>query len=379
MKPIEIYIHIPFCMQKCRYCDFLSYAAADEVKEKYLVALVEEISYYAKDFAEYEVDTVFIGGGTPSCIDAKWIEEIMECIKTHFKCNPDWEVSMEANPGTVTKDKLDCYKEAGINRISFGLQSAHNKELKMLGRIHTYEEFKESFRLAREAGFTNINVDLMSALPGQSLESYRESLSKVVELKPEHISAYSLIIEEGTDFYRNLNALEPILPSEDEEREMYAYTEEFLGSHGYKRYEISNYAKEGMECRHNVGYWRRKDYVGFGLGAASCVNNVRFSNTSDMTEYVGEKAEGDWKTIRKNIQILSREEQMEETMFLGLRMMEGVNVSEFEKTFGTSIHGVYGSVLKKGQEEGLLTVGDYASLTPKGIDVSNYVMAQFLF
>ncbi len=379
MKPIEIYIHIPFCLQKCRYCDFLSYAASDETKEKYLKALVEEMTYYAKDYAEYEVDTIFIGGGTPSCIDAKWIEKIMECIRMNYKCNSDWEVSMEANPGTVTKEKLECYKRAGINRISFGLQSAHNEELQMLGRIHTYEEFEESFRLARETGFANINVDLMSALPGQNLRSYKETLSKVIELEPEHISAYSLIVEEGTDFYNNMEWLESVLPSEDEEREMYTYTGEFLASKGYLRYEISNYAKPGMECRHNVGYWRRKDYVGFGLGAASCVNNVRFCNTSDMSEYVSEKTDGDWMTICKNVQSLSKEEQMEETMFLGLRMTEGVDVFEFEKAFGDSVQNVYENVLEKCKEEGLLSVGEYVSLTSRGIDVSNYVMAQFLF
>ena len=379
MKPIEIYIHIPFCIQKCRYCDFLSYAASEEVKKQYFEALLEEIRYHAKELSEYEVDTVFIGGGTPSCVDAKWIEQIMDCIRKYFTCHSLWEVSIEANPGTVTLDKLNSYRNAGINRISFGLQSSKDEELKILGRIHTYQEFLESFELARKAGFSNVNVDLMSALPKQDFASFKGTLHSVAQLEPEHLSVYSLIIEEGTEFYKNKDLLEKWLPSEDIEREMYAYTGAFLASCGYEKYEISNYAKKGFACRHNIGYWTRKDYAGFGLGAASCVQNQRFSNTSSIEEYIHTKRTGKWEEIRQDKHSLSKEEQMEETMFLGLRLMNGVGTDEFLNTFGISIGDVYGSVLAKGQKEGLLKVTDRIALTKKGIDVSNYVMAQFLF
>lgn len=379
-KELEIYVHIPFCVKKCRYCDFLSATAEEEVQDAYMEALCKEITGRSGDYTEYRVVTVFIGGGTPSAIKPTWISRILGVIKQEYCLAQEAEVTMEMNPGTVTEQSLEIYKACGINRLSIGLQSANNEELKKLGRIHTYEDFLNSFSMARRAGFDNINVDIMSALPGQDLESYKHTLEKVVKLNqsPEHISAYSLIIEEGTPFYDAYEAGRLDLPSEDCEREMYTYTELFLKKHGYERYEISNYAKPGKECRHNIGYWERRDYLGFGIGAASLVDNHRFSNTLNREDYIAEPC-----SRYEEIQSLSIAEQMEETMFLGLRMVKGVSEERFETTFGVSLKQVYGAVIQKHEKEGLLKhyndKGEHwIALTEKGLDVGNYVMADFL-
>ena len=311
---------------------------------------------------------------------------------------------MEANPGTVTKEALLSYRKAGINRLSIGLQSADDGELKLLGRIHTYRDFLQTYQWAQEAGFTNINLDIMSALPEQSVENYKKTLETVLSLRPQHISAYSLIVEEGTPFYEKygqesekLQATgekQPDLPSEEEEREMYALTEKLLAAAGYHRYEISNYALPGRECRHNLVYWKRGNYVGFGLGAASMVENVRFENTRKMQEYLAEYAgvpdaepvfadvaQGDMQQIFRgeNVHPLSQQEQMEETMFLGLRLTEGVSKAEFHRQFGVSMEQIYGEVIQENTAQGLLAdEAGYLRLTREGMDLSNYVMAQFL-
>lgn len=424
MKSISIYIHIPFCVKKCQYCDFLSAPADSRAQEVYLRALKQEIREQAARYREYEVQTVFIGGGTPTAVPCENLCEVLKTVFTCYRVNPHAEISMEANPGTVTKETLLSYRKAGINRISIGLQSADDVELKLLGRIHTYRDFQQTYRWAQEAGFTNINLDIMSALPGQSVENYKKTLETVLSLKPQHISAYSLIVEEGTPFYEKygqesekLQATgekQPDLPSEEEEREMYALTEKLLAAAGYHRYEISNYALPGRECRHNLVYWKRGNYVGFGLGAASMVENVRFENIREMQEYLAEYAgmpdaepvfaevaQGDKQalsneqefslredthfeneqelSIRENVHLLSLQEQMEETMFLGLRLTEGVSKAEFHRQFGVSMEQIYGEVIRKNTAKGLLIdEAGYVCLTREGMDLSNYVMAQFL-
>ena len=376
---MELYVHIPFCVKKCAYCDFLSFPQGEEIQRRYVEKLMEEIRTVSAGFHDTPVSSVFVGGGTPSVLKARWMKELFDCLRASFHIEETAEISMEANPGTVDREQLRIYREAGINRLSFGLQSADNRELKALGRIHTWEEFLESFRLAREAGFSNLNVDLMSALPGQTVESWMDTLKKTADLDPEHISAYSLIIEEGTPFFEayGTGRGDGILPDEDAEREMYHRTREFLKDRGYERYEISNYAKGGRECRHNKGYWQRIDYLGLGLGASSLLDHMRFSNTADMKEYIGNSAFPD--KIRQNMESLTEADEMAEFMFLGLRMTEGVSMEAFAEYFGKNMENVYGEVLKKHLEIGMLEQkGDRIYLSRKGIHVSNGVMADFL-
>lgn len=381
-KDLEIYIHIPFCVRKCAYCDFLSGPADDKSMECYVEKLIDEIyAHGASDsLGENIVTTIFLGGGTPSVLSGEQMQRIMSAIQDVFGIDVNAEISMEANPGTVTKEKLEIYKQAGINRISFGLQSANNEELKLLGRIHTWEEFLESFQLARECGFDNINVDLISAIPKQTVESWESSVSQVISLNPEHISAYSLIIEEGTPFFEKYGEGtegESVLPSEEDEREMYHRTEELLEEAGYHRYEISNYAKVGRECQHNLGYWERKNYLGIGLGASSLVNNVRYKNTDELEYYIQYASE--LSEIQENREVLSQTEQMEEFIFLGLRKIQGIAVKEFEIVFGNSLEECYGEGIRRMCDEKLLMMEDgFLKLTKKGIDISNYVFAEIL-
>ncbi len=381
-KELELYIHIPFCVKKCRYCDFLSAPAEEKIQRAYVDALLWEIAEYEEP-EDQEVVTVFFGGGTPSVLPGEEIGRILSALKEKFVFAEDAEISLEANPGTVDAEKLSSYREAGINRLSLGLQSADEKELRVLGRIHTYEMFLESVNLARNAGFSNLNVDLMSALPGQTAASWEETLKKVIALHPEHISAYSLIIEEGTPFYeeyakdvkrRDLGEKPEFLPSEEEERFLYQRTKELLSEAGYEQYEISNYARKGRECRHNVGYWKRRNYVGFGLGAATLLNPVRYKNTDCLEDYLA----GDFS--KKEFLVLTKDNQIEETMFLGLRMKEGVSKEAFLKTFSCPLDVVYGREIEKLKKEGLLAETESrVFLTEKGVDVSNYVLSAFLF
>ena len=371
-KPLELYIHIPFCVKKCDYCDFLSGPAGKERQREYFQALEREIAA-VPDFSDREITTVFIGGGTPSVPDPSLVGEMLDQIRNKFFVAPDAEITIEANPGTLYKEKLQIYLEHGINRLSLGLQSPQNRELKILGRIHTWEEFQESFFMARDAGFSNINIDLMSAIPEQTYADWEKNLRTVAGLSPEHISAYSLIIEEGTPFgERKLK-----LPDEDTEYRMYENTAGILEEYGFHQYEISNYAKGGRECRHNKGYWQRIDYLGLGLGASSLLEHMRFSNTADMKEYIGNSAFPD--KIRQNMESLTEADEMAEFMFLGLRMTEGVSMEAFAKYFGKNMENVYGEVLKKHLEIGMLEQkGDRIYLSRKGIHVSNGVMADFL-
>ena len=379
-RELELYIHIPFCVKKCAYCDFLSGPASNQQIEEYVQALIEEIRYY-KEFAKnYEVSTVFWGGGTPSLLTGEQMKALMETLGQTFFIRQNAEITMEANPGTVTVEKLLACQKAGINRISFGLQSVNNEELKMLGRIHTYEEFLESYEAARKAGFQNINVDLISAIPKQTVSSWEQTLQTIISLQPEHISAYSLIVEEGTTFaklYGEGCKLEHLLPMEEDERRMYERTEELLREAGYHRYEISNYAKEGYECQHNLGYWERKEYLGLGLGASSLIEETRFHNTDEMEEYLRDA--NNPILLRREQEKLDRQEQMEEFVFLGLRKIRGIQEEKFAEMFGEDIWDCYGKNLERVIKEGLLEREEgVLRLTRKGIDVSNYVFYEIL-
>ncbi len=414
-RELELYIHIPFCARKCAYCDFLSFAAPERVYRDYMDKLLEEICGQGPNFQEYRVSTIFVGGGTPSILPADLIMELFATLSENFDISPDAEITMEANPGTLTMEKLEVYRQSGINRLSIGLQSADDKELKYLGRIHSYDSFLKSFQRARQAGFKNINVDLMSALPGQDVHSWKNTLKKVMMLKPEHISAYSLIIEEGTPFYERFGEPQgkqssvvcgesdadrggalpapktaaeiaaraavmtlPDLPDEDTDREMYHLTKEMMAAHGYDRYEISNYAKKGYECRHNIGYWTGVEYLGLGLGASSYTYGYRYHNTENLQEYLSLNLyEGG--AAARDIEELSLEDKMEEFMFVGLRMMKGVSGSEFLERFGQNMWNVYGDALKKLEQQGLIEVdAPMVRLTELGIDVSNVVLSEFL-
>ena len=399
-KKLEIYVHIPFCAKKCAYCDFLSFPGNMRMRREYTDKLLEEIRIQSSFVREYQVDTIFLGGGTPSVLDVTDITAIMGTLKEHYDIAPDAEITIEVNPGTVKMEGLVAYREAGINRVSMGLQSADDTELRYLGRIHTYDEFLKSFQRVRMAGFTNVNVDLISAIPGQTPESWRNTLKKTAMLKPEHISAYSLIVEEGTPFYdrygghvemesyemsqeerRRLMAL-PDLPDEDTEREMYYMTRNCLAEQGYERYEISNYARPGFECRHNVGYWTGTGYLGLGLGASSYLEGCRFHNTSDFQSYVSAHLDDEaefCQALRQDMEQLSVKSKMEEFMFLGLRLTRGVSVEGFITRFGQSIRNVYGGVIDKLEREGLLEhKNGYYRLTERGLDLSNYAMSLVL-
>ena len=373
---MELYLHMPFCVRKCAYCDFLSFPTDQETQNLYTRRLREDIDAMGKKYGDIPVDTIFIGGGTPSVPDSALIVGIMEHVRKAFHVAEGAESSMEANPGTVTREKLTDYRRAGINRLSFGLQSANDRELKLLGRIHTWAEFLESFHLARECGFTNINIDLMSALPGQTRESWKDTLKRVTDLNPEHISAYSLIIEDGTPFGEKYGSEEgrKLLPDEDSEREMYYETKRFLQECGYERYEISNYAKPGRACRHNIGYWTGLPYLGLGLGASSYMDGCRFAVNSDMKQYLEEKP-GMFTDVEK----LTKKDMEEEFFYVGLRMTAGVSLPEFERRFGVSAKDVYPGLMEMFVEEkAAVFQGDRFVLTDYGLDVSNYIMAQFL-
>ncbi len=396
MKPLELYIHIPFCVRKCDYCDFLSKAYDEKVQQRYTNALLKEIRYMGRQMKEYQIVTLFIGGGTPSWLDEALMIDIIKCVHQSFQVSPEAEVSIECNPGTVTEAKFNVYRSLGMNRISIGLQSANDEELKLLGRIHTWEHFLHTYELARNCGFHNINIDVMTGLPGQSSEKLMHTLQQVVRLKPEHISAYSLIIEPGTPFYEQykFDAVKQhagmdteFLPSEDEEFQLGKMTQQYLMEHGYHQYEISNYAKAGYECKHNIGYWQRASYLGLGIGAASLIEETRYSNVRDIYNYM-EKLEAlsEVETVQElyspvweEIEPVSRKAAMSEFMYLGLRMNCGITRDAFEAYFGVPIEAVYKDGIDKLRGEGLLDMKEgRIFLTEQGQDVSNYALAEFL-
>ncbi len=381
-----IYIHIPFCVHKCIYCDFLSAPADDAVKYAYTKALINEIRNTAdKQVIDKQINdnqtrdkitSIFFGGGTPSVLPDGCIADILMAVRDCFDIEDDAEITMECNPGTVNESRLSEYRAAGVNRLSFGLQSADNNELKMLGRIHTFEQFVESFRLARKAGFNNINVDLMSAIPGQTEATLENTFDKVMVLQPEHISVYSLILEDGTYLADNIDKFPPV-PDEDEDRRMYHMTKERLHSAGYERYEISNYSRKGFECRHNLLYWNRGEYYGFGCSAAGFIGNERYSDIRDVKKYI--ELNGDIEKLHEKIEILTKEDAIEEFMFLGLRKMAGVDVMDFQRRFGVPIENVYAKEIEYNIDKGLLIrQGDMLKLTEYGTDICNTVMSDFI-
>lgn len=380
---MELYIHIPFCVRKCNYCDFLSFPAGSESIESYCRALDEEICRTAEIIYEKQEDrntgrisTIFVGGGTPSVLAPEQIRRLFFCLRQNFSISPDAEISMEANPGTLTREKLAACMEAGVNRLSIGLQSSDDALLKVLGRIHTWEQFLDNYREARKTGFQNINIDLMSSLPGQTLSGYLKTLEQVTELRPEHISSYSLILEEGTPFFDSED-IRRRLPDEAVDREMYERTKELLHERGYERYEISNYAKEGFACRHNIGYWDGVPYLGLGLGASSYYDSARFSNEISMKKYLEHPFIPFQE--RQDYYVTEIKDRIEDYMIFGLRKMSGVSLSRFAREFGVSMEKIYGGVIRRYADMGLLVMeGDTLRLTDAGIDVSNRIFEEFL-
>lgn len=374
MKNLGVYIHIPFCKRKCAYCDFTSFSGKAKLIDKYIEALKQEINKTKIDKQEYLVSTIYFGGGTPSYIDSKHIIEILKLIKEKFNIHENAEITIEINPGTVTEEKLKDYYNAGINRISFGLQSTNSELLKLVGRIHSYFSFLEGYNLARDIGFKNINVDLMIGLPVQTLEDVKRDLERIIELKPEHISVYSLIVEEGTKIEQKIRDKELYLPSETLERKMYWTVKEELERSGYMHYEISNFAKRSFESKHNMSCWSQEEYIGFGLAAHSYINNTRYSNTINFEEYFV------WSESSKIIhERQTKEDKMKEYMLLGLRKIEGVKISEFKNRFIDNPIYLYKEVLNKLVTQELIEIEeDSIKLTSKGIDLANLVWEEFV-
>ncbi len=375
-KELGIYIHIPFCKQKCYYCDFISYSDKCSEISDYIDCLIKEVEQF--DFSNYKVTSIYIGGGTPSYVDSKYIKQIL--AKLHEKVKFEKvEITIEVNPGTVTRKKLQDYEEAGINRISIGLQSTEDRLLRQIGRIHTYQEFLETYHLAKEIGFKNINVDLMLGLPNQTIQDLKESLNKIIQLDPNHISVYSLIIEEKTKIAKLLQEGKIELPTEEQERNMYWYVKNQLELHGYHHYEISNFAKKGKESRHNMNCWNQEEYIGFGVAAHSYINNVRFSNTSNVEEYIENMNHAN---NQKNVRIEEKqtlEDKRNEFMMLGFRKLDGVNISKFKEKFIENPIFLYRDKLNKLVEEDLIEIDlNHMKLTNKGLDFANLVFEEFI-
>ena len=410
-KELGIYIHIPFCQHKCDYCDFVSFSNKQEYIENYIEAVKKEISNYFKEkilLETYTVTTIYIGGGTPSYINSKYICEIMEVLENNLKQNPikleDMEITIEVNPGTVNKEKLEQFRKAKINRLSIGLQSTNNKILKEIGRIHTFEQFLETYQMAKEVGFDNINVDLMIGLPNQTIEDIKRSLEEVIQLNSTHISVYSLIIEEGTVIAQKIEKHQLQEMDEELERNMYWYVKNTLELNGYTHYEISNFAKEGKESKHNLNCWKQKEYIGIGLSAHSYLNYVRYTNTSEMEQYITRMDNLNGKIVKdilklsknkektnleeneKNIEaiyeleeIQDLEDRKKEYMLLGLRKIEGVQISKFKEKYIDNPIFLYRKELEKLMEEKLVIIdGDYIKLTNKGLDLANLVWEEFV-
>ena len=371
MKEIGVYIHIPFCKRKCLYCDFVSFANKQELQKDYIQALKKEIQNWKND--AYKIKTIYIGGGTPSYIDSNYISEIINLVGNAPS------ITIELNPGTVTKEKLLVYKNAGINRLSIGLQSTNDNLLKQIGRIHNYNQFLETYNLARELGFNNINVDLMTGLPNQSIKDIKQSLEDICRLNPEHISVYSLIVEESTPIQKLIDNGELELPDEETERQMYWYVKDYLELNGYKHYEISNFAKPGFESEHNLDCWNQKEYIGFGAGAYSYLNKKRFGNISNLEKYIQNCNSNNFE---KNVileEAQDKNQQMNEYMILGLRKIDGISIQKFEEKFNENPILLFRKELQKLYENKLLTIdGDIIKLSNKGLDLANIVWEEFV-
>lgn len=370
MKPLSLYIHIPFCKKKCLYCDFPSFTNCESEYEGYIKALLNEISEKSYELKDYKINTIFIGGGTPTVLPSSYIGKIIDLIVTKFDVSKEAEITIEANPGTVDKKSLNELSNMYINRISMGVQAWQNKHLENLGRIYKINDFIKNYFEVREAGFNNVNLDLMFALPNQTLDDWQETLENIIKLSPEHISAYSLILEEGTPFY---NMYKPI--DDELDRNMYYLAKEMLNDYGYNQYEISNFSKFGYESKHNIVYWKTEEYIGLGLGSHSYIDNVRFHNTYDMKKYICQNG----IEIIEDIEKLLVEDRMSEFMFMGLRMNSGVKNNIFVERFGHNIKDIYNEEIGYLLEKKLIIEKeDGISLTNRGIDVSNFVFEKFL-
>ena len=378
MERFGIYIHIPFCVKKCSYCDFVSFCSDEKIWEQYTNAVVCEIENKKIENPK-KVTTIYIGGGTPSLIPENYIVKIINTVKSRFKIEKSAEITIEVNPGTVTEKKLVAYKNVGINRISIGLQSAEDRILKLIGRIHNYQTFLSTYNLTRNIGFENINVDLMLAIPTQTKEELLNNLNKVIELKPNHISLYSLIVEENTEIKKALEVGNLEYVDEKVEREMYWKTKRILEKNGYFHYEISNFAKRGFESKHNMDCWNQEEYIGFGIAAHSYINNKRFSNISNLEEYIKNINE---ENFEKNIELhenQTKQDKMKEYMMIGLRKIDGISISEFERRFRISPLFYFRFEIDKLVKENLLEVDlDYIKLTKKGLDFANIVFEEFI-
>ena len=374
-KELGIYIHIPFCKSKCYYCDFISYTNKESYIEEYIKNIIKELEQY--NLSNYNVTTIYIGGGTPSFINEKYIVKLLEILKSKLLKNQtnfeDIEITIEINPGTVTKLKIEQYKKAGINRVSIGLQSTNNAILKQIGRIHTYEEFLQAYQAIKAAGIENINIDLMIGLPNQTIQMLKTTLEEIKKLNPSHVSVYSLIVEENTKIKKMLDKKELQLPSEELERQMYWYVKNTLELNGYIHYEISNFAKEGKQSKHNLNCWEQKEYIGLGLSAHSYLNNVRYSNSA----FIGEEG---WNFNNKTVEEKQTlEDKKKEYMLLGLRKIEGVSIKKFKETFVENPIFLFRKEIQKLVEENLIEIdGDYIRLTNKGLDLANLVWEEFV-
>ena len=372
---IGVYIHIPFCKRKCYYCDFVSYPEKYELQGKYIDKVIQEIEENKKILQDNNVTTIYIGGGTPSSIKPELIKRILNKVYNYTEINNIKEITIEVNPGTATKNNLQLYKNCGINRISIGLQSTNNDILNKIGRIHNFNQFLDTYKWTREAGFKNINVDLMIGIPNQTLDDVKTSLEKVVSLKPEHISVYSLIVEDETPMKKLIESGKLKLPDEEDERNQYKYTKNFLELNGYKHYEISNFAKPGFESKHNLNCWEQKQYIGLGVAAHSYINGVRYSNTISLEEYLNK----DSKDIKEIHETQTIDDMKKEYMLLGLRKIDGVQISKFEEKFGENPIYLFKNELKKLIQEGLLIIDlDNIKLTEKGLDLANIVWEEFV-
>lgn len=380
-EELGIYIHIPFCMQKCLYCDFVSYINKSECVKEYINCMIKEIQSY--DFKKYNITTIYIGGGTPSFIESDYIKEIINVIQNKLEKNDtrweDIEITIEANPGTVTLEKLNVYKNIGINRISLGLQATQDRLLKQIGRIHNYQDFLEAYELIKKVGFNNINVDLMIGLPNQSIKDLKESLEKIIKLTPNHISVYSLIIEDGTPISKLLDEGKIELPDEEIERQMYWYVKNKLELNGYNHYEISNFSKKGKESKHNLNCWKQKQYIGIGAAAHSYFKDIRYSNTNNIEEYIKNIKENNIEKNKKIEEKQTIEDKKNEFMMLGFRMIEGVDIADFKAKFVDNPLYVYREKIKKLTDEGLIEVDlNNIKLTNKGLDLANVVFEEFI-
>lgn len=381
MKELGIYIHIPFCKQKCYYCDFVSYANKEEKIQEYIKCLQEEIGIESEKYKneEYEITTIYIGGGTPSFIDASYIERIINTIKQNYKLYENPEITIEINPGTINEEKIKKYKDIGINRISIGLQTTKDNLLKQIGRIHTYEEFLNCYKIVKKIGIDNINVDLMLGLPNQTLEDLKESLIEVINLKPNHISLYSLILEENTILEKMVSQNMTKLPEEDLEREMYWTTKNILEENGYIHYEISNFSKKGYESKHNLNCWGQKEYLGFGVAAHSYIKNKRYCNTNNIEDYIKNIQNGKILNNRTICEIQNKIEEQKEYMLLGLRKIQGIDIQEFKNKFIDNPIYIFHKELEKLVKEELVEIDlNQIKLTSKGLDFANLVWEEFV-